>query len=78
MRPRVAGAVSAGAAIAYMLFAGAVGDGVAYFKAGSLPAHATPTHSTCSSAGGSSATEIYRDTILTNLDAARLAPSTRG
>ena len=74
MRPRVAGTVSAGAAMACMLFAGAVGDGVPYFKArvaanrrNAYPLNLLKRQPVFPQP------EIYRDTILANLDAARLA-----
>src|SRR5262249_59238426 len=73
LQPRVIGAVSAGAAMACMVFADAVAEGVAYFRArvaanrrnvywlNALKRRPVFPHP-----------QIYRDTILANLDPTRL------
>lgn len=73
-RPRVAGAVSAGAAMACMVFADAVAEGVAYFKTrvaanrrNAYPLNLLKRRPVFPHP------DIYRDTILANLDDARLA-----
>jgi len=73
-RPRVAGAVSAGAAMACMLFADAVADVVAYFKTrcAANPRNAYPLN-LLKRQPIFPQPVIYRDTILANLDHGRLA-----
>jgi predicted acylesterase/phospholipase RssA len=74
LRPRVIGAVSAGAAMACMVSAGVVRDGLAYFIArvaanrrNVYPLNALKRQPVFPHQ------QIYRDTILANLDAERLA-----
>jgi hypothetical protein len=73
LRPRVAGAVSAGAAMACMLLADAVRDGVAYFKS-RVADNRRNVYPLNALAGRPMFPhpQIYRDTILATLDAARL------
>lgn len=73
LRPRVCGAVSAGAAMACMLFAEAVREGLAYFTArvaanrrNIYPLNALARQPVFPHP------QIYRDTILATLDSARL------
>jgi len=73
LRPRVAGAVSAGAAMACMVFAGATADGVAYFKErvaanrrNAYPFNALMRRPVFPHP------QIYRETITATVDAARL------
>jgi hypothetical protein len=74
MQPRVVGGVSAGAAMACMAFADAVTDGIAYFKArvaanrrNAYPLNLFKRRPVFPHP------QIYRDTVLATLDAARLA-----
>jgi predicted patatin/cPLA2 family phospholipase len=73
-RPRVTGAVSAGAAMACMLLTDAVADGIAYFKArvAANRRNAYPLN-LLTRRPIFPHPDIYRDTILANLDGARLA-----
>src|SRR5262245_31428335 len=74
LRPRVAGAVSAGAAMACMLFSEAVGDALPYFKerVAANQRNAYPLN-LLKRQPVFPHPQIYRDTILHNLDRARLA-----
>lgn len=73
LRPRVAGAVSAGTAMACMLFADAVSEGIGYFKSrvaanrrNAYPLNLFKRQPVFPHP------QIYRDTVLSTLDAARL------
>jgi len=74
LRPRVAGAVSAGAAMACMVLADAVADGIAYFKrrVAANRRNAYPLN-LFNRQPIFPHPAIYRDTILANLDDTRLA-----
>jgi hypothetical protein len=74
LAPRVVGAVSAGAAMACAIFAGAIDDMVASFaaRAAANRRNAYPMNAMRGAPVFPHAA-IYRDTVLGNLDAARLA-----
>ena len=74
LRPGVAGAVSAGAAMACLIFADAIADGIAEFK-GRVAANRRNVYvlNALKRQPVFPHLQIYRDTILATLDAARLA-----